>query len=113
MGVSGSLQVKDGKYYAVLSLRTNELTKKEKSNTEPNGFQQVLKSKGIKSGQRNFSMKSAVSIQNAMWTTAICILPIIWLSGLMKLSRKSGRIHTEAIREMWETILCRTFIRGE
>lgn len=29
MGVSGSLQVKDGKYYAVLSLRTNELTKKE------------------------------------------------------------------------------------
>ena len=28
MGVSGSLQVKDGKYYAVLSLRTNELTKK-------------------------------------------------------------------------------------
>lgn len=45
MGVSGSLQVKDGKYYAVLSLKTNELTKKEKSNTEPNGFQQVLKSK--------------------------------------------------------------------
>lgn len=45
MGVSGSLQVKDGKYYAVLSLRTNELTKKEISNTEQNGFQQVLKSK--------------------------------------------------------------------
>ena len=58
-------------------------------------------------------MKSAVSIQNAMWTIAICILLIIWLSGLMKLSRKSGRIHTEVIREMWETILCRTFIRGE
>lgn len=31
MGVSGSLQVKDGKYYAVLSLRTNELTKKRKN----------------------------------------------------------------------------------
>lgn len=30
MGVSGSLQVKDGKYYAVLSLKTNELTKKGK-----------------------------------------------------------------------------------
>ena len=29
MGVSGSLQVKDGKYYAVLSLRTNELTKRK------------------------------------------------------------------------------------
>ncbi len=67
MGVSGSLQVKDGKYYAVLSLRTKtNLLKKEKSNTEPNGFQQVLKSKEIKSGQRNFSMKNAVNIQREM-----------------------------------------------
>ena len=109
MGVSGSLQVKDGKYYAVLSLRTNELTKKGKIKYRTKWISTGFEVKGNKKR----AMKSAASIQNAMWTTAICILPIIWLSGLMKLSRKSGRIHTEAIREMWETILCRTFIREE
>ena len=104
MGVSGSLQVKDGKYYAVLSLRTNELTKKGKIKYRTKWISTGFEVKGNKKRAKEFLNEKCREYSKRN---------VDWLSGLMKLSRKSGLIHTEAIREMWETILCRTFIRGE
>ena len=54
MGVSGSLQVKDGKYYAVLSLRTNELTKKGKIKYRTKWISTGFEVKGNKKRAKEF-----------------------------------------------------------
>ena len=109
MGVSGSLQVKDGKYYAVLSLRTNELTKKGKIKYRTKWISTGFEVKGNKKRAKEFLNEKCREYSKRN----VDYCDMYFADYMMKLSRKSGRIHTEAIREMWETILCRTFIREE
>ncbi len=54
MGVSGSLQVKDGKFYAVLSLKTNELTKKGAIKYKTKWISTGLEVKGNKKRAKQF-----------------------------------------------------------
>lgn len=113
MGVSGSLQVKDGKYYAVLSLRTNELTKKGKIKYRTKWISTGFEVKGNKKRAKEFLNEKCREYSKRNVDYCDMYFADYMVEWLDEIEPEIRLIHTEAIREMWETILCRTFIRGE